>query len=226
MRIVKPENWKLYEIYTLFFVYLLLILSYFVLHDSLVSCFSAFFGITYTFLAGKGLPVCYLFGVSGSGLYGWLAYSNSLWGNLLLYVCYYIPMEIAGYFKWNKNLKKNKQEIVKTKLSGKEAAILFPVVITACVIFIFVLKTFGDSSPVADGITTVLSVFGMYLTVKRCAEQWLIWIIVNGLSAIMWIILAINGTRAYSTVLMWVVYFILAIYFYNEWRKELSKPQM
>ena len=62
----------------------------------------------------------------------------------------------------------------------------------------------------------------MYLTVKRCIEQWLIWIVVNGLSFIMWINAVIHGTKAYATVIMWAFYFIAAIYFYYTWNKEIK----
>ena len=78
-----------------------------------------------------------------------------------------------------------------------------------------------DKNPIIDGITTIFSLAGMYLTVKRCIEQWQIWMLVNGLSAIMWIGAVLNGAKVYSTVTMWIVYFILAIYFYFDWKKEL-----
>lgn len=62
----------------------------------------------------------------------------------------------------------------------------------------------------------------MYLTVRRAIEQWQVWMVVNGLSAIMWAIIAFSGEKVYSTVIMWTVYFILAIYFYFEWKKKLT----
>lgn len=62
----------------------------------------------------------------------------------------------------------------------------------------------------------------MYLTVRRAIEQWQVWMVVNGLSAIMWAIIAFSGEKVYSTVIMWTVYFILAIYFYFEWKKEVD----
>ena len=61
----------------------------------------------------------------------------------------------------------------------------------------------------------------MYLTVKRCIEQWVIWAIVNAISILMWIKILMHGEKVYATVIMWSVYFILAIYFYFKWRKEL-----
>ena len=63
----------------------------------------------------------------------------------------------------------------------------------------------------------------MYLTVRRAIEQWIVWMIVNALSSIMWISIVMNGEKAYSTVIMWVTYFVLAIYFYAKWRKEIKE---
>ncbi len=222
MKFVKPENWKSYEIYTLIGIYLIILANVIIFNDSFIAGLSAFFGITYTFLAGKGSPKCYIFGVSGSGLYSWLSFSNHFWGNLILYMCYYIPMQITGFFKWNKNLKANKSEIIKTKMSKKETLILYSTTILLSILVIIILKITSSKNPYIDGITTVFSVTGMYLTVKRSIEQWVIWMIVNGLSAIMWAELAFAGEKVYSTVLMWTVYFCLSVYFYFEWKKEIN----
>ena len=91
---------------------------------------------------------------------------------------------------------------------------------------VIVLSISGDRNPVIDGITTVFSITGMYLTVRRSIEQWLVWIIVNGLSLIMWLEIALNGVKVYSTVIMWGVYFLLAIYFYIQWRMEIKLHPM
>ncbi|MBP3491478.1 nicotinamide riboside transporter PnuC, partial [bacterium] len=84
-------------------IYLILIVCAVIFKDSPAAVISAVFGITYTFLAGKGNPVCYLFGVTGSGFYSYLAFHNALWGNLVLYLGYYVPMQILGFFRWKKH---------------------------------------------------------------------------------------------------------------------------
>ena len=203
-------------------IYLFLVSSAILTNDSLIALISAFCGITYTILAGKGLPICYLIGVCGSALYSFLAFHSSLWGNLVLYAGYYIPMQIIGFFQWNKNLKTNKKEIIKVNLAKKEKIILFSLTSIITFLTIAVLYYLGDQSPVIDGITTIFSILGMYLTVKRSIEQWVIWIFVNGLSLIMWLKIVMNGVKAYSTVIMWFVYFVLAIYFYFNWRREVN----
>ena len=223
MRIVKPNNFKKSEIFLLVLIYLILILNALFFKDSAVAFVYAFFGITYTIFAGKGLPICYLFGVTGSGFYSYLAFHNALWGNLILYMGYYIPMQILGFLRWQKHLKAESAEIVKIKLSAKEFLIILAVTLIICVLTIAVLFYMKDKSPFIDGITTVLSLTGMYLTVRRAIEQWIFWMVVNGLSAIMWINIALSGEKVYSTVIMWCVYFVLAIYFYINWKKDLKE---
>jgi len=107
----------------------------------------------------------------------------------------------------------------------KERIYLLIATILVSVIAIYVLGYFNDAQPIKDGITTVFSVVGMYLTVRRCIEQWLIWIVVNGLSFIMWLNAVMHGAKAYATVIMWAFYFVAAIYFYLAWKKELENNQ-
>ena len=136
---------------------------------------------------------------------------------------YYLPMQIIGYFKWNKNLKENKQEIVKITLPKKELFILLFLLTCLTFVVYFILISVNDKHPLLDSITTVFSIGGMYLTVRRAIEQWLFWLIVNTLSLIMWIEVALSGVKVYSTIIMWTVYLFLAIYFYSCWKKEIIK---
>ncbi len=217
------DGWKIYETLGLFAVLSFIFINAFFVKDNPIAVCSAVCGILYTIIAGKGKISCYFFGLMGSWCYIWLSLKNALWGNMLLYLCYYIPMQILGIFRWRKHLESKTREIIKTKLSHLQRIKLVITGILGSVTTILILAYFNDKSPVIDGITTFFSILGMYLTVKRCIEQWLIWIVVNGLSFIMWANLVIHGTKAYSTVIMWGVYFILAIYFYFVWRKELKK---
>ena len=220
MTVNKP--WKRYEKFGLGIIYLILLCNLIIFKDSPIAVTSAFFGITYTFLAGKGNPICYLFGIMGSGFYGYLSFHNALWGNLLLYMGYYIPMQVIGFFKWNSHLKTGSSEIIKTSLSKKERLILSAITLILTAFAIVVLYFTQDKKPIIDGITTVFSLAGMYLTVRRAIEQWGVWIFVNGLSAIMWGLIALSGEKVYSTVIMWSVYFVLGIYSYFCWKKELK----
>ena len=192
------------------------------MQDTKVALFSAICGISYTILAGKGKISCYLFGLSGTLCYSYLSWANSLYGNLALYLAYYFPMQIFGIFRWSKHLKKESQEIVKTKLSHKERLIYSVILFITSIICYFVLKQVNDANPLIDAITSVLSIGGLILTVKRCIEQWYLWFIVNGLSTIMWIEAYTHNPNCFATILMWGTYFLLSIYFLYTWKKEVK----
>ncbi len=193
----------------------------FLMRDDKIALISAICGISYTILAGKGKISCYFIGLLGTLCYSFISYKNGLYGNLALYLLYYFPMQILGIFKWRNHLKKDSNEIIKTTLSKKEQIIYVVSAIVLTGIGFVVLNYLNDKNPLIDSITSVFSVWGLLLTVKRCVEQWYIWFVVNGLSIVMWIGAYLNGSNCFATILMWVVYWILSVYFLYTWKKEL-----
>ena len=220
------EYWKIltnYEKICLLTAFCAMLLFTILFHDSKIALLSGFFGIMYTVYAGKGKVDCFYFGLCGSSLYAFLAFKNALWGNMLLYLLYYIPMQTLGIFRWKKHLDKSSDLIIKTKLSARERFIYGGITLIATAVTVYLLHISGDKNPLLDGITTIFSITGMILTVGRKFEQWIIWIIVNGISAIMWYMVLFDGEKVYSTVIMWTVYLIFAINFLFQWKKELNK---
>lgn len=213
------------EILVLLIVVIGIIVNAIIVNDRIVPLISAVCGVSYTALAGMGFPICYPIGIVGIFFYCTLAYQNSLWGNLLLYACYYLPMQIIGFINWNKNLHKNKNEIVKRYTSKKE--LIFISIVLICLFFVVLslLYYFKDSHPILDSVTTTLSVAGMYFTVRRAIEQWVCWMIVNSLSLLMWLQVALGGVKVYSTLVMWILYTFMAFYFYAQWRKEIKSAE-
>lgn len=225
---VKGElrGWGKYERIIFPLEILLIILISIYIGDNKIALISAICGISYTILAGKGKISCYIFGLTGTLCYAFLAFKNALFGNLILYMFFYFPMQIVGIFKWKKHLNKDSREIIKTKLSSPERLIYISSALILSFLTAIILKKIGDATPYIDAFTTIFSVAGLILTIKRCIEQWYIWIVVNGLSVIMWIEAYINGSNCFATVLMWATYFVLAIYFLYTWKKDLQNSKI
>ena len=224
--ILKQEFSGLKKIETamLIFVFLVILINAYCVKDGIVAIISAICGIMYTFYAGKGRVLCYFFGLAGSSCYSYLAFKSGLYGNVVLYMFYYIPMQILGIFQWRKNLKKNSREIVKKCLSKKEYYITSSLAIITTILTILILYKVGGKAPITDGITTIFSIVGMYLTVRRLFEQWIVWFIVNFLSLIMWInVLITTDAKVYATAIMWATYLLLSVYFLFEWKKEINE---
>jgi len=224
-RFLKAEmlGWSRFEIIFISIILPLVLIISFYAQDSIIATCSAVFGLLYTIIAGKGKISCYFFGMVGTICYSYLALKNALYGSLLLSFGYYFPMEIIGIFSWKKHLKKENQEIQKTFLPYKNRILLGIITIVLALIFSFILKFFNDKFPFLDGFITILSITGMYLTVKRCIEQWVVWTLVNLLSVILWFVIFIQGGRTFATLLMWLIYLFLGIYFYFQWHKEIYK---
>ena len=224
---IKGEltGWSKIEITVISLIFALIIVNGIHMKDSTIAIISAICGILYSVIAGKGKVSCFFFGLLASLGYSWMSFENALWGNLILYVCYYLPMQTIGIFTWSKNLKKENQEIVKLELSLKQKVLYSISAIIVSSIVIALISYFHGHSPFFDGVTAVVAIYGMYFTVKRYVEQWMAWTIVNGLSAFMWLDLVMHGAKNYATLTMWIVYLILSIYFYVTWKKELRQSK-
>ena len=85
------------------------------------------------------------------------------------------------------------------------------------------MKIIGGRTPGLDSLTTVLSIAAMVMTVKRCVEQWILWIIVNACSVIMWLNVFLQEGGVIATLLMWCIALANGIIFYIQWTKEDKK---
>ena len=142
------ENFTKAEIVFFALVIIATILISLLINDSKIALISAICGISYTILAGKGKISCYFIGIIGTFCYSYIAYKNAFFGNLALYLFYYFPMEVVGIFKWAKNLKKDRQEIVKTRLTNLQRVLYlsFTILITI-LLYVFLYKINGQPKP-------------------------------------------------------------------------------
>ena len=77
-----------------------------------------------------------------------------------------------------------------------------------------VLDYLGGTGTLLDSASTVTSVVANALMMMRYREQWLLWIIIDTITVIMWLI-----ARDFIMVTMWLVYLINAFYGYYNWTK-------
>ena len=190
--------------------------------DNIWAIICSTLSILYTFLAGKGLIICYPFGIVGTLICGILSFNIGLFGNAILHILYYFPMEIYGFFNWKKHLKKNSNEIIKEKLSTKKRVLLVFSILILSTIFAIIFKFFNNPSPILDSSVLVLSAFGMLLNVRRFIEQWGIWTLVNIISIFLWFEIFSKGEGVFSIFLVRVIYLIMGIYFYFRWKNDLK----
>ena len=118
---------------------------------------------------------------------------------------------------WKKN-KSDNGEVEAKALTIKQKFMLALVSIVAIIIYSLFLRLLGGNIPLIDATSTVLSVIAMILMVKQYLEQWYLWIIVNTVSIIMWVISLSQGSGDFATLLMWILYLLNSLYGLYKWR--------
>ncbi len=111
-------------------------------------------------------------------------------------------------------------EVFKKRLSLKNTIILLITVLVATLVYGLILQFLSGNLPFIDALSTVVAVIAMYISIKMYTEQWLLWIIVNIATIIMWIYAFLNGTGSIAILIMSFIYFINSLIMYFKWKNE------
>lgn len=183
-------------------------------------------GVLCVVLVAKGNIWNYAFGLVNVSLYAYISFKASLYGDAGLNALYYLPMQFIGWYSWKKRgaSAENRDTRVRARrMTALQRTALACACIAAVVVFGLVLRHFGDPQPFKDSATTVLSIVAQALMAMAFMEQWVLWIITNVLSVLMWCICVARGeAHAGVMVIMWTFYLLNSINGLRIWLK-LSK---
>ena len=194
----------------------------------LVGSIASIAGVLCVVLVAKGNIWNYLFGIINVFMYAYISYKASLYGDAALNALYYVPMQFVGWWQWRKRgAAMTASEAaghvvqVKARRFTWHQRLLLALGCTAAVIACgYVLKHFGDPQPFKDSATTVLSIVAQALMALAFMEQWVLWIITNVISVVMWCICVARGeAHAAVMVIMWVFYLLNSLNGFRVWLK-------
>nr|WP_279460345.1 nicotinamide riboside transporter PnuC [Actinobacillus delphinicola] len=210
-------GWKPFEIIWLSLFLIAQIWAYYVTPDSILGMISGISGILCVVFVGKGKISNYLFGLIFAYSYFYMAWDNKFYGEMSTALFVYIPAQFIGYFMWKQNMVNETQgELVKSKmLTLKGWGILTISVVVATIAFYLFLRTTDGHSIGLDGLTTVLVIAAQLLMIYRYSEQWILWILINVLSIMLW-------ADTPSMYVMYSAYLLNSLYGYINWR-QLAK---
>lgn len=188
--------------------------------DTAVSLFAALTGVWCVILTGKGKRSSFLFGLVNVILYAIVAFEAKYYGEVMLNVLYYLPMNFVGWFAWKKHMDEAKGEVVKERLTLKKSLVLYAVTAAAIFGYGWILQKIGGSLPYIDSMSTVISVVAQILSIRRLTEQWVLWIVVDVVTVIMWAVHFAQGGETIATLAMWSIYLINAFIMFFRWYQE------
>ncbi len=193
--------------------------------DNLIGIGAALTGVWCVIFTGKGKRGSFVFGFFNVLLYAYVAFQAKYYGEVMLNLLYYFPMNFVGFFAWSKHMNEETAEVEKTHLNLKQSAILYAITAVAIYLYGLVLKRLGGQLPFVDSMSTVVSVVAQILSVKRLTEQWVLWIVVDIVTVIMWAVDFSRGGESIATLLMWSIYLINAFIMYFRWNKQSKEKK-
>lgn len=171
--------------------------------------------------ARKNNVLVYPTGIIGVLLAAWLYFFNThppLYADGTLNIYYFI-MSVYGWYNWVQ--KKDGDHLTypiswckKNELSG--GLLLF--LVSWAIIYLALIKLTNSNTPILDSLVSASAVVAMWWMAKRKIENWLAWIISNIVA------IPLNFYKEfYLFTLMYVLFFVMALWGFIEWKKQAVK---
>lgn len=219
-KILSPFQWVSVIAVCGFTLYFALIDTESVWYYTLLSSLAAVCGIMNVVLCAKGKKSQYYWGLVNIASYIAISAMSKLYGEVMLNTFYYIPLQFIGLYMWRKNYSSTSESVKVRKMKPIPAIILLIVTGIGICLYKYVLSVIGGNSVWLDSTSTVMSVVANALMVLRYREQYLLWLIVNVVTTVMW---AFKGDPIMTT--MWAVYAFNAVYGYWLWNKKSQEDE-
>ncbi|TXB64263.1 nicotinamide mononucleotide transporter [Vicingus serpentipes] len=178
----------------------------------LIEILAVIFGVLYTVLMAKNKISCWIFGIIGSllSVYLFLVYAK-LYAEALLSV-YYVFAGVYGWMVWKK--QEVIEEVYQRKIMTHVKLVSVGIVLSFLMYFGLVYFFKEAQKPLIDSFTTIFSFIATYLMAKKWIENWFYWIVIDGVSVYLYFTRDLN-----IYALLMLVYTIIVVYGYFEWKK-------
>ena len=177
--------------------------------------FAVIFALLYLFLAMRQHIACWYAAFISTFIYILIYWDVSLYMESILNV-YYLLMAIYGWFSWNKKSKIDKNFVISWSYINHSIVITLILILTISSGF-YLSKT-DAVYPYLDSFTTWASVITTFMVAQKVLSNWIFWIIINSVA------IFLNFDRElYFTVYLLMIYQLMSIYGYYQWRKSFNE---
>ena len=188
--------------------------------DIILEFLAFWFGIISVVFAKKQNILVYPTGIICTIITMYIMYKVSLLGHILVNLIYTI---ISFFGWWNWSRRENNELVVKvskftTNDLTKSLLIFFSIMFIAYFAHDFFATNFEGQIKELDILTSGIFVTAMWLMANKKLENWILWIIGNVIT----IPLYLFSDKIILSI-QYVIFTILAVQAYIEWKKSLSK---
>ena len=174
---------------------------------------AASLGILYVVLAAKESIWCWPSALASTIIYTVLFWEGQLPMQAILNA-YYMVMAIYGFMLWQKQAATEDNLHISNRPFRFHAIFISSGIILTGLIGLYLASMAESRLPYLDAAVTVFSLMNTVLMVRKILESWIYWMVINSAAIALYF-----QTGYYVTILMFMVYFVLAIYGYLSWKK-------
>jgi len=176
--------------------------------------------VIYVILASKEKTASWPAAIISVTLYIYLCYSQHLFLESWLQT-FYLIMGVYGWYQWSGRSNKKKEiHITSCSLSKIKLWVVAGILLSAVLGYYFAHYT-SASLPYLDSPITVFSVIATWMLTRKIIENWLFWIIIDAAAVFLY-----ARREMYLTSLLYILYVILAVFGYFQWKKELQSKKI
>ena len=177
-------------------------------------------GVTSLIFNAKGNPVGQLLMVVFSLLYGVISYSFAYYGEMITYLGMTMPMAVAAWISWIKNLyEAGKSEVRVGHMKRHDILAMSILTVLNTVVFYFVLAYFHTANLIPSTLSVTTSFLAVYLTIKRSPYYAVAYAANDIVLIVLWSLASIEEIRYLSVVVCFAAFFANDIYGFVSWRR-------
>jgi nicotinamide mononucleotide transporter len=213
----------------------------------LLEIVAATFGVISVVYAKRENILVFPTGIISTGIYVYLLTQWSLYGDLIINI-YYTIMSIFGWYMWSKVIDDNENHIPISSATFADKLKAFGIFVFTSIFVIVVyryynvmpnslnftesihyaisnltsgnLDSFRKATPFLDTFTTGMFFAAMWLMALKKIENWTLWILGNIVSIPLYFVKGFGFTG-----IQYLIFTILAIQGYIEWKKNLNRNE-
>ncbi|WP_353169448.1 nicotinamide riboside transporter PnuC [Flavobacterium sp.] len=176
------------------------------------------FGVLSVYLAKKENILVYPTGMICTILTVYIMFHANYYADMSINI-YYSIMSIYGWFQWKKITNGEVLSISRTSMKEKIIGIILFTLTAIICIFIYTLFSYKlQLNNYLDVFTTSLFFTAMWYMAKKKIENWTLWIVGNTIAVYIFF-----DRQLYIIAIQYIIFTILAISAYIEWKKYLAK---
>lgn len=175
--------------------------------------------LAYLLLAARESLWCWLCALVSSLLFVWIYWQSKLYTESALSV-FYAVMAVVGWQQWQRGDGNDSKRAITSFKPWQHAACLVSTLVLAFANG-FLMQLYTDAAwPFVDAFISWGSVITTFLVVRKVLENWLYWIVLDGLAVVVYIDRGLN-----LTALLFAGYVVIVVFGYFRWRREyLAAP--